>query len=57
MGRNFLSGIKGDAINMVLAAAAFNFKRAMRKVLGKTHFILVQLWKLFQLPKKSLLAA
>jgi IS5 family transposase len=57
MGCNFLSGIKGDAINVLLAAAAFNFKRAMRKVLGKIHFILAQLWKLFQLPKKSLLAA
>ncbi|MEG0499569.1 MAG: transposase, partial [Rikenellaceae bacterium] len=30
MGRNFYKGIKGDAINLMLAAAAYNFKRAMR---------------------------
>jgi IS5 family transposase len=29
MGRNFLKGIKGDHINVILAAAAMNFKRAM----------------------------
>lgn len=29
MGRNFLKGVTGDAINLLLAAAAFNFKRVM----------------------------
>jgi len=29
MGRNFLKGVAGDAINLMLSAAAFNFKRAM----------------------------
>lgn len=29
--RNFYKGIKGDAINILLAAAAFNFKRMMNK--------------------------
>ena len=28
--RNFYKGVKGDAINIMLAAAAYNFKRAMR---------------------------
>jgi IS5 family transposase len=30
LGRNFLKGVKGDQINMLLAAAAFNFKRFIR---------------------------
>ena len=29
--RNFYKGITGDAINVMLSAAAFNFKRMMRK--------------------------
>ena len=31
MKRNFYKGITGDAINVMLSAAAFNFKRMMRK--------------------------
>jgi IS5 family transposase len=31
LGRNFLKGVTGDAINLLLAAAAFNFKRIMNK--------------------------
>ena len=30
LGRNFYKGVVGDAINLMLAAAAYNFKRAMR---------------------------
>lgn len=33
LGRNFLKGITGDEINILMAAAAFNFKRFMRKKL------------------------
>ncbi len=33
LGRNFYKGLQGDAINIMLAAAAFNFKRAMRLLL------------------------
>ena len=29
MGRNFLKGVIGDEINVLLAAAAMNFKRVM----------------------------
>jgi len=32
MGRNFLKGVKGDHINALLAGAAFNFKRLLRKI-------------------------
>ena len=33
LSRNFYKGVKGDAINLLLAAAAYNFKRAMRALL------------------------
>jgi IS5 family transposase len=33
LGRNYYKGIFGDAINVMLAAAAYNFKRAMRVLL------------------------
>jgi IS5 family transposase len=38
MGRNFYKGIFGDMLNAKLAAAAFNFKRAMR------HFFVLLEW-------------
>jgi len=34
LGRNYLKGIKGDQINVLLAAAAFNFRRFMRRKLN-----------------------
>ncbi len=33
LGRNFYKGVLGDAVNLLLAAAAYNFKRAMRALL------------------------
>ena len=30
LSRNFYKGVKGEAINVLLAAAAYNFKRAMK---------------------------
>ena len=33
LSRNFYKGVKGDAINIMLAAAAYNFKRAMNTLL------------------------
>ena len=33
LSRNFYKGVKGDAINVLLSAAAYNFKRAMRVLL------------------------
>ncbi|WP_336325105.1 transposase, partial [Porphyromonas pogonae] len=33
LGRNFYKGLFGDAINVMLAAAAYNFKRAMKLLL------------------------
>lgn len=33
LGRNFYKGVIGDAINVMLAAAAYNFKRAMKALL------------------------
>ena len=34
LGRNFYKGVFGDAVNVLLAAAACNFKRAMRVLLA-----------------------
>jgi len=42
MARNYLKGVLGDAINLFMAAAAFNFKKWMRK-LGH-FFALFTLW-------------
>ena len=39
LGRNFYKGIFGDNINIMLAAAAFNFKRMMNK--WKTSFFVL----------------
>lgn len=32
LGRNFLKGVMGDSINLMMAAAAFNFRKWMRKI-------------------------
>lgn len=34
LGRNFYKGLQGDSINVMLACAAFNFKRAMKALLA-----------------------
>ncbi|EHG22744.1 hypothetical protein HMPREF9332_01242 [Alloprevotella rava F0323] len=34
LGRNFYKGLAGDAVNILLAAAAYNVKRAMRALLN-----------------------
>ena len=33
LARNFYKGVIGDAVNILLAAAAYNFKRAMNALL------------------------
>ena len=52
LGRNFYKGVVGDAVNILMAAAAYNFKRVMRVLLwllkiiserkGKNDFSLVK---------------
>ncbi|MDY6206049.1 MAG: transposase, partial [Prevotella sp.] len=39
LSRNFYKGMKGDAVNVLLAAAAYNFKRAMRVLLCLIKYI------------------
>lgn len=41
LGRNFYKGLFGDSINVMLAAAAFNFKRAMRLLLCLIERVLI----------------
>ena len=50
LGRNYLKGESGDAINAILAAAAFNFKSWTRKALEQLIFALNylnQIWHRF----------
>ena len=37
LGRNFYKGVAGDAVNVLLAAAAYNFKRAMKALWCMLH--------------------
>jgi IS5 family transposase len=37
--RNFLKGFDGDQINLLMAAAAFNFKKWMRGVIFWPHYL------------------
>ena len=43
LSRNFYKGVKGDTINVLLAAAAYNFKRAMRVLLYLIKRISIEL--------------
>ena len=43
LSRNFYKDVKGDAINVLLAAAAYNFKRAMRVLLDLIKRISIEL--------------
>lgn len=43
LSRNFYKGVKGDAINVLLAAAAYNFKRAIRVLLYLIKRISIEL--------------
>ena len=43
LSRNFYKDVKGDAINVLLAAAAYNFKRAMRVLLYLIKRISIEL--------------
>jgi hypothetical protein len=41
MARDYLKGIIGDAMNLLLAAAAYNFRKWMRAVGGNPFFALI----------------
>jgi len=46
--RNFLKGFAGDQINLLMAAAAFNFKKWMREVVFWPQFLMLLLQTLFR---------
>jgi len=48
MGRNFLKGVEGDALNVLLAAAAMNFSKWMRKASFWLRLWVVKLRPLFK---------
>ena len=45
LSRNFYRGVFGDNINVMLAAAGFNFKRMMRKWAGSFWHFLLRIWQ------------
>lgn len=45
LSRNFYKGLDGDEINVMLAAAAYNFKRAMRVLLLYTFVSVIRIFK------------
>jgi IS5 family transposase len=47
LNRNFLKGFEGDQINLLMAAAAFNFRKWMRQVIFWPHSMLAQVTMLF----------
>ena len=52
LSRNFYKGDFGDAINVLLAAAAFNFKRMMNKYKNNFAYIVEKIWKYLGLAGK-----
>lgn len=50
LGRNFYKGLAGDAVNILLAAAAYNFKRAMKALL---HLLKIISEKLSERPSMN----
>ena len=50
LGRNFYKGLAGDAVNILLAAAAYNFKRAMKALL---HLLKIITEKLSERPSRN----
>ena len=58
LSRNFYKGLFGDSINVMLAAAAFNFKRAMRTLLCLLEMLATfRIWVQFRLSNQSLFLA
>ena len=59
LGRNYLKGIKGDEINVMLAAAAFNFRRFMHlklnALLGRYYYAIQCITEVFIELLKSLI--
>lgn len=46
--RNFLKGQKGDAINFIMAAAGFNFKKLMEKLKENLNWLFMELTHIIQ---------
>jgi len=51
MGRNFLKGTLGDAMNALLAGIAFNFRKLLRHFRRCFVFFLLALWRLLRTPR------
>ncbi|HYV94221.1 MAG TPA: transposase, partial [Chitinophagales bacterium] len=54
MARNFLKGIKGDAINVLLSAAGMNFKRMINHWKKAAHFFAEYFSRLIMIIRSTL---
>jgi len=57
LARNFLKGAIGDAINLLLAAAAFNCVKWMRAVAQSPFFVLIILWAIMRRDEENICTA
>jgi IS5 family transposase len=53
MARNYLRGVAGDAINLLLSAPAFNLNKWMRGLAPCLIFVLFRLWSIFTAKKEQ----
>jgi IS5 family transposase len=57
LGRNFYKGIFGDNINIMLAAAAFNFKRMMNKWKSSFFALIQNIFNFIRIKSECLITA
>jgi IS5 family transposase len=53
LARNYLKGTIGDAVNLLLAAAAFNYRKWMKALAFGLFFVLASLWTIFRLKDET----
>jgi IS5 family transposase len=53
MARNYLKGMAGDAINLLMSATAFNLNKWMRGLAPCLIFAIFQLWSIFMAKKEQ----
>jgi IS5 family transposase len=56
LARNYLKGTMGDAVNLLLAAAAFNCAKWMKAVAERLFFVLITLWTIMRRDDEHTLA-
>jgi IS5 family transposase len=57
LARNYLKGTIGDAVNLLMAAAAFNCRKWMRTLSSELFFVIIFFWAVIRREDKGRLAA